>query len=131
MKSIDVTCAIILKDNKVLACLRGEGKEHANEWEFPGGKVEENETEEECLIRELKEELHIEINVLRRLKSVHHFYEKVHIHLIPFLCEISLGEPVLSEHKKVIWQPITRLDVLNWSEADRKLIQLNIEEIIC
>ncbi len=67
MNRIDVTCAIIIKEGKLLACQRGPRSEHAYEWEFPGGKVEDGESPEACIVREIWEELKVDILVLKQL----------------------------------------------------------------
>lgn len=125
MKIIDVTCAIIVRKQTVLACLRAEGSEHAHQWEFPGGKIEEGETAEECIVRELFEELNIKVKLGEQLKSVIQEYDKITIRLIPFLCDLTNGAPLAKEHSAIRWQPLAELDVLNWSKADRKIIELN------
>lgn len=129
MKIIDVTCALIIQENNILACKRGINSEHPNEWEFPGGKVEPNESEEECIIRELKEELAIDVTLVRKMQQVEHHYPKKLIRLIPFQCEIKNGEPKAIEHAQICWQPIADFEQLNWSEADRILFHLNKEYI--
>lgn len=130
MKRIEVTCAIIMKENNILACRRGSDTEHAHEWEFPGGKVEPFETAEACLVRELKEELNIEVEISERLKSVEYDYTLKNIELIPFLCEIVKGTPTPLEHSKICWLPVYDFEELEWSAADRKLFYANISHLL-
>lgn len=95
---IDVCCAILVKDFKILAVQRGPDSSHPWQWEFPGGKIHSDETSEECIIRECKEELSIEIKVLSHFDSVEFDYKTKQIRLIPFVCEIVSGEIMLTEH---------------------------------
>jgi len=127
MKRIDVSCGIILKSGTILACMRGVESDHPFEWEFPGGKVEENETAEDCIIRELKEELLIDVNVLKALTPVDFDYSRKKICLIPFLCEIIEGTPTPVEHAKLCWLPIVDFSSLNWSTADEELFHQNLK----
>jgi len=130
MKRITVTCAIIMKEKNILACRRGSDSEHAHEWEFPGGKVEPFETVEECLIRELKEELDIEVEISARLKSVEYDYPLKKIELIPFICKIVKGEPTPLEHSKICWLSVYDFEELKWSAADRKLFYTNLNQLL-
>ncbi len=83
-----VTCAVIRnEENEVLIVQRGEASDHPNKWEFPGGKLSENETEEDCIIREIGEELSMEIVICGRLPEVEHDYGTKQIRLIPFICD--------------------------------------------
>ncbi len=93
---IRVTCAIIRnEDNEVLAVQRGEKTDHPFKWEFPGGKVKEGESEEECIIREIREELSIDIVICSRMEDVDYDYGKKHILLIPFICDTLDELPLL------------------------------------
>ncbi len=87
-------------------------------WELPGGKVELNETPEECLIREIKEELNIEIKIIRELPSNIHNYPSISIKLIPFVCHITDNVITLKEHCAFKWIDKSQLLELNWAEAD-------------
>lgn len=115
---ISVTCAIIHFDNKVLAVQRNEYMSQPLKWEFPGGKVEASETEEECVIREIQEELNIAILVRQRLTSVIHQYENITIRLIPFIAEYTSGNLLLNEHKDYFLANKNELINLDWAEAD-------------
>lgn len=88
------------------------------QWEFPGGKIQEGESEEACLIREIKEELDITVHPTQRLTpNIHHYADKS-IKLIPYLCDITDGTIVLKEHKALRWLERGDLLQLNWCEAD-------------
>lgn len=112
---IEVTCAIIEHKGKVLICQRSELMSLPLMWEFPGGKVERNESFENCLIREIKEELNIDISIVKRLNHVFHKYDNKSITLIPFICTLHSSEIKLNEHKDLIW--INPLDLLNYNLA--------------
>jgi 8-oxo-dGTP diphosphatase len=100
---IDVTCAIILKGNKILVTQRSEMMNLPFKWEFPGGKIEKNETAENCLKREIKEELNLEIELIEKLGSKQFEYESFSINLIPFVSKYLSGEIALAEHKDFKW----------------------------
>lgn len=95
---------------------------HPLKWEFPGGKVEENEAPEACLKREIKEELGVEIDVLERLPSNFHLYSNLELELIPFRCSLQTFEIELHEHSQIIWLPIEKLKDLDWAEADVPIV---------
>lgn len=115
---IDVTCAIILKDGRILAVQRSEVMSHPLEWEFPGGKVEAGECEEACILRELREELHIEVKIQSRLPFVEYHYGDKSIRLIPFVVELISDQIVLREHAGFRWMLTDQLLALNWLPAD-------------
>jgi 8-oxo-dGTP diphosphatase len=87
-------------------------------WEFPGGKIEADETAEECLIREIKEELNIEIQITGSLPPNDHQYPDKLIRLIPFICRQKDGEIILKEHADYKWLDAKDLLDLDWAEAD-------------
>ncbi|HPR30721.1 MAG TPA: (deoxy)nucleoside triphosphate pyrophosphohydrolase [Prolixibacteraceae bacterium] len=131
MNRIDVTCAIIIKEGKLLACQRGPRSEHAYEWEFPGGKVEDGESPEACIVREIWEELKVDILVLKQLTPINYDYPRISIRLIPFLCRIDAGNPSPVEHHTIRWQPINRFADLLWSAADKTVFDTNKEALLC
>ena len=116
---IRVTCAVIRnEDGKVLIVQRGEATDHPYKWEFPGGKVGIDEEEDDCIIREIQEELSMDIIICGKLPEVEHDYGHKQITLIPFICDTLDELPVLSEHIAYKW--IHEYDLLNidFSEAD-------------
>lgn len=116
---INVTCAIIRnEEDEVLVVQRGEATDHPYKWEFPGGKVGKGETEEECIMREVKEELSMDIVICRRLPEVEHDYGNKQIRLIPFICDTLDELPFLSEHHDFKWIAAADLLKVNFSEAD-------------
>ncbi|WP_400218033.1 (deoxy)nucleoside triphosphate pyrophosphohydrolase [Methanobrevibacter smithii] len=117
MKEIKVVAAIIQKENKILATKRGYG-EFINMWEFPGGKIEPGETKEEALIREIKEELNIEINVDKFAIDIEYQYPNFYLFMSCFMCSIKEGSIELLEHNDGKWITKEELNTLNWLSAD-------------
>jgi 8-oxo-dGTP diphosphatase len=116
---IPVTCAVIRnEEDEVLVVQRGEATDHPFKWEFPGGKLAPDETEEECIIREIEEELSMEIVICGKLKDVEHDYGHKQIKLIPFICDTLDEVPFLSEHIAYKWVKGKDLPSLDFSEAD-------------
>jgi len=116
---ISVTCAVIRnEEEEVLIVQRGEKTDHPLKWEFPGGKLVHGETEEECIIREVREELSMEVVICGSLPAVEHNYGYKQIKLIPFICDTLDEFPFLSEHLAYKWIPISDLVLVDFSEAD-------------
>ncbi len=116
---IDVTCAIIRnEDNEILVVQRGEKSDHPFKWEFPGGKVDAGENFEECIIREIREELSIDIIIIQQLPAVEYDYGHKQIRLIPFICDTLDDLPVLSEHADFKWKDQGNLMQTQFCEAD-------------
>ena len=116
---IDVTCALIRNDeNEVLMVQRGENSDHPFRWEFPGGKTHKGESHEECIIREISEELSIDIVICSRLESVEYDYGHKQIRLIPFVCDTLDELPILSEHIAFKWLSPGELAGIDLCEAD-------------
>lgn len=119
MSMIPVTCAIIRnEDNEILVVQRGEKTDHPYKWEFPGGKLREGESEEMCIIREIKEELSMEIIICSRSEPVVYDYGHIRIKLIPFVCDTLDELPVLSEHVDFKWITPVNLKSVDLCEAD-------------
>ena len=95
----------------------------AGHWEFPGGKVKEGETEIDCIKREIKEELNLDIHPISRLASCEHVYEnQKHINLIPFIAELRGGDMKLADHCEAKWCLKEELLELNWCPADLPIV---------
>lgn len=120
---IEVTCAVIIKDKKVLICQRSEKMKLPLKWEFPGGKIEPFETKEECIVREIKEELNLDVEILSQMHAVEHYYPDFSIKLHPFLCGLIGGELKTKEHKQVIWVSKDNLNEYDWAEADLPIVR--------
>ncbi len=127
---INVTCAIIRNDEEeVLVVQRGEETDHPMKWEFPGGKLNAGESEEECIIREVQEELSMEIVICGSLPDVKYDYGHKKIKLIPFICDTLDELPFLSEHVAYRWVPANDLSSIDFSEADVLVACSYLEEI--
>lgn len=118
-----MACAIIERDGLVLAAQRKEGMRLALKWEFPGGKIDAGESPEECLKRELMEELGLHVALDRPLDPVTHHYSFFTVTLYPFVCTILSGEITVRDHAAVSWSAPEDLLSLDWAEADIPVIE--------
>ncbi len=118
MQHIQVACAIIENGGKVFAAQRSATMSMPLKWEFPGGKIDEGESPEECLRRELIEELGIEVAAVQSMPQTTHHYQSFSVTLHPFICEITSGEINLHEHRAMVWLAVEELHKLDWAEAD-------------
>ena len=121
-KHIEVVAAIIKKDNKIFCAQRADKGELAKKWEFPGGKIEKNETPEEALKRELVEELKLEVDVKGHFLTVDHEYENFTISLHSYLCEAKSEQITLLEHLDSKWLKLADLYNLDWAAADIPIV---------
>lgn len=112
---IKVTCGIIELNGKILICQRAAAMSLPNKWEFPGGKLEDNESEIECLEREIREELRIHVKAYRKLTHVVHDYGQFVIELIPYICKTNQENIVLAEHQAYKW--IAPTDIVKYDLA--------------
>lgn len=120
---IQVTCAIIIQGGKILLAQNKADSDHPFQWEFPGGKIHYDETEEECIVREIREELELGIVVIQKLEAIEHDYGYKQIKLIPLLCLIKSGNMILNDHLAIKWCTFSELLKTNLSEADRALLE--------
>lgn len=118
MNVLNVACAIIINEEKIFVAKRSETMNLPLKWEFPGGKVNENETDEECIHRELQEELNIKVKIIDRLKNHYHNYGETRINLIPFVVKYYGGKIILLEHSEARWFSPKELLELDWAAAD-------------
>ena len=121
---IEVTCALIVENNRVLIAQNNPDSDHAFKWEFPGGKIHSDENAQTCIIREIREELEIRIRIEKELIPVEHDYGIKQIRLIPFICTIESGSVQLNEHLAFKWMNYGDLSNSDLSEADLRLIQI-------
>lgn len=123
MKTIEVVAAIITQEDKIFATQRGYG-DFKGFWEFPGGKMEVGETPRKALIREIKEELDVEIEVGELIDTVEYDYPQFHLTMHCFICSILEGELVLKEHQAGKWLTIDTLHSVEWLPADEGLLEI-------
>lgn len=121
MNTLKVVCGIIWKDDKVFIARRKPEKFHGGLWEFPGGKVEANETEKESLIRELEEEMGMKVTVEKVFKTVFYRYELFTLELISFICQFQEANFLLTDHDKFEWTNIHDIEHWNLAPADREI----------
>ncbi|MBT1073557.1 (deoxy)nucleoside triphosphate pyrophosphohydrolase [Geobacter chapellei] len=129
-KHVHVTCAIIEKDDLVLAAQRSASMSLPLKWEFPGGKIDPDESCEECLQREIMEELGITVTISSALPSHTHCYTSFTVTLYPFICTIDKGEIVLHEHAAITWLAPEKLCELDWAEADLPVIETYLKDFV-
>ncbi|MFB2121071.1 (deoxy)nucleoside triphosphate pyrophosphohydrolase [Parapedobacter sp. 2B3] len=118
-----VTCAVIIHHGKILICQRSSTMDLPLKWEFPGGKVEPGEDEKETVVREISEELHLDIEVVKRLEPVEHAYPSFRIRLVPFIAYVVGGELRLEEHADAKWVTIEELVRYDWAPADIPIVE--------
>ena len=123
MKCIEVVAAVFKDDEGRYFCTRRKDKgELALKWEFPGGKIEKGETHKEALVREIKEELSVYIDVKDFIMTVKHQYINFYLTMHVYFTDIISGELVLNEHLDSKWLHKDELQNLDWAEADLPII---------
>lgn len=121
---VEVVCGIIENaEGGYLACQRPQGKHLGGLWEFPGGKVEPGESPETALVRELREELAVDVKIGRPLGPVVWTYGEKTIRLRPFLCRIVSGDLQSLEHEQLLWCLPVDFDKLPWADADIPILR--------
>ena len=121
---IVVSLALINDADEILLSKRPKNKHLAGFWEFPGGKVETGEVPEIALIREIKEELNIEINIKNKLGEENYQDDKINVKLHYFICSHFNGEIILSEHEDSAWVTKNEFKNYNFAEGDSDIINL-------
>jgi mutator protein MutT len=128
-RRIDVAIAIVVRDGCVLICQRRHDDPLGGFWEFPGGKREPNESDEQCLIRELREELAIAARPTQPLAAFDHDYPHVRVRLHPYLCEHTSGEPRAIAADRVVWVPADDLLGYKFLPANHALVRTLVESL--
>ena len=121
-KTIRVAAAVIKENDRIFATARGYG-EYKGWWEFPGGKIEEGETPKQALVREIREELAIEISVGDLIKTVEYDYPGFHLSMDCFWAEVLSGQIELKEAEEARWLTNEELSDVKWLPADLELIE--------
>ncbi|XKE94439.1 (deoxy)nucleoside triphosphate pyrophosphohydrolase [Metaplanococcus flavidus] len=122
-KNIHVVGAVITLNGKILCAQRGFEKALPGLWEFPGGKIEQGETPQYALQREIQEEMHCEIEIGEQVEHTVHEYGFGIVHLTTFYCQLVEGTPVLTEHIAIEWLKPSELEKLEWAPADIPAIE--------
>ena len=123
-KIINVVAAAIEKDGKIFCAQRPEGKSLGGYWEFPGGKLEEGESPEEALIREIHEELNSQIEIISFVNEASYDYDFGTVVMKTFHARLVSGNLDLLEHQDSAWLEPNRLKTLNWAPVDRPAVEL-------
>ena len=121
--TIRVVCGVIVHEGKVLTTQRAAAMKEPLKWEFPGGKLEDGESQEDCLHRELMEELGIKVRITSRMPVSEYQYQSYLLQLIPFSAEFVSGEIRLHEHAAYKWCSFEELKDLDWAPADVTIVQ--------
>ncbi|WP_203333716.1 NUDIX domain-containing protein [Planococcus beigongshangi] len=131
-KNIHVVGAVITNNGKILCAQRGHEKSLPGLWEFPGGKIEQGESPQAALQREIQEEMHCEIEIGEQVEHTVYEYDFGIVHLTTFYCRLVQGTPILTEHVAIQWLEPAELEQLQWAPADipaiEKLAQ-NLEQL--
>ena len=122
-KNIRVVGAVIIDGDKILCAQRGMEKSLPGLWEFPGGKIEETETPQPALQREIQEEMHCRVEIGEQVEHTVYEYDFGIVHLTTFYCQLVEGTPVLTEHIEIQWLKADELEQLEWAPADIPAIE--------
>lgn len=124
MNIIEVTAAILQKDDKILIAQRKKGDRLEGKWEFPGGKIEEGESSEACLQRELQEELGIEVEIGDFICQSEHHYPHIYIRLLAYQATYLSGEIQLNDHAAIEWVTVKEMRNYDFAHADLPIIEV-------
>ena len=127
-RTVNVVAAVIKRGDMIFATQRGYGDLKGG-WEFPGGKIEEGESPEAALVREIKEELDTEISVDKFLHTIEYDYPSFHLSMRCYLCSVVSGDLNLKEHEAARWLTKETLNSVEWLPADVELIPVIDAEI--
>lgn len=127
MKHVEVVCALIQNDDgKIFCCQRGPGRALEGKWEFPGGKIEPNETQEQAIVREIKEELKSKIEVIKYIGVSNYDYTELEkpfsITMYAYLCKLISGNLALTEHISSKWCTVNEMMQMDFAAVDDILV---------
>lgn len=128
-KQISVVGAAVVHEGKVLCAKRGPQMSLPGMWEFPGGKIEQGESPEDALGREMREELLCEITVGESITTSSYDYDFGIVTLITFYATLTGPEPTLTEHAEIRWIPASELNSVNWAPADVSAVEIIMREL--
>ena len=123
-KRIVVVGAVIFSDGKIFATKRGEGMSLQGMWEFPGGKIENGETPQQALVREIQEELGAVVSVGELVTTTEHEYDFGIVELTTYRCSLISGTPAITEHSESLWLEPSQLHTLEWAPADIPAVEI-------
>lgn len=129
-ETIAVACGLILQNGYVLVAHRAKEKQHGGLWEFPGGKLKPGENGKDAIIRELKEELGVDVEVVKTLDTIYYEYPDFFIELVPLVCQIVAGTPKNVEHTAIKWCEHKELQNLRFTPADRLIVSKLNQELL-
>ena len=122
MKTVTVSSAIIIKEGKIFITQRGYG-EFKDTWEFPGGKLEKGESPEDCIVREIKEELDADIKIIKYLNTIEYTYPTFHLIMHNFICKLKSCHMSLLEHEAAKFVDVNELDSIDFLPADKLVLE--------
>ncbi|MBP2001381.1 8-oxo-dGTP diphosphatase [Paenibacillus shirakamiensis] len=120
---IKVVGAVIVHEDKILCAQRGVNQSLPLKWEFPGGKIEDGETPQEALQREINEEMNCQVEIGNYVEDTTYEYDFGIVHLTTYYCRLIEGTPTLTEHAAIKWLSRAELNTLDWAPADIPAIQ--------
>lgn len=120
---VTVVCALIERQDRLLVAKRAPGKSMPGLWEFPGGKIQDGETPEDAIVREIREELGCNVRPIQSLPAHTHAYPELTVTLVPYVCDVIDGEPRALEHAQLRWASKKELRELEWAAADVPILE--------
>ncbi|TPV56122.1 8-oxo-dGTP diphosphatase MutT [Aestuariibacter sp. GS-14] len=130
MKVVDVAVGVVIREDQTFVCLRSSDKHQGGKWEFPGGKVEVNETAEHALCRELQEEIAITVTHTQPLLTITHDYGDKQVRLVVFIVDGFIGEPKGNEGQPGKWLPLSALNPADFPAANAAIIEAVKQRIL-
>lgn len=130
MKVVDVAVGVVIREDQTFVCLRASDKHQGGKWEFPGGKVEVNETAEHALCRELREEIAITVTHTQPLLTITHDYGDKQVRLVVFIVGGFIGEPKGNEGQPGKWLALSALNPADFPAANAAIIEAVKQRIL-